>query len=459
MTLRTDGTPASADTTPLIDSSSMRGAASTADDEWLIDWRCKSFPPSAEGVPASQVAERRWHVHEDFSTPVALLKERALAHNLNRMREYCAEHGVHIAPHGKTTMSPELIRLQLEHGAWGMTAATAWQARAMLAFGARRVLIANECIDPVGLRWIAAHMRDHPQVEVLCLVDSTAAVEQMRAVLREVHGSAAGDTSSPPVRPMPVLVEIGVAGGRAGARDVVAAVDVGRAVSAAPELELAGVAGFEGVIGGQRVREVVEPVRQFLGTIRSVGEELMAAGAFRDTHPVILSAGGSAFFDQVVDVFTEGRDRYARPVDVVIRSGCYVTHDHVTYRAASPFAGDEERDFRPAIEVWARVISTPEPGLAIIDAGKRDISTDGQMPVVLGRLRDTEFRPVDEVAVDRFNDQHGYLATAASAASVLEVGDRVALGISHPCTTFDKWRVMPVVDDDYTVTAAFRTTF
>ncbi|MPY86036.1 MAG: amino acid deaminase, partial [Actinophytocola sp.] len=220
---------------------------------------------------------------------------------------------------------------------------------------------------------------------------------------------------------------------------------VGRAVAQAPELELAGVAGFEGVIGGQRTPEIVEPVRQFLSNIRQTAEELMAAGAFRAGHPVILSAGGSAFFDQVVDVFTTDRNKYALPVDVVIRSGCYLTHDHATYRGSSPFLGTGDADFQPAIEVWARVLSTPEPGLAIIDAGKRDVSTDIRMPLVLRRLRDGQLEELAEVTVDHVNDQHGYLHLAEGHGDLLRVGDLVQLGISHPCTTFDKWRAIPVV--------------
>lgn len=423
-----------------------------AQDEWMIGSWCKSFPPSGAGLPASQIREAKWRLHDDFSTPVAALRESALAHNLARMREYCAENEVRIAPHGKTTMSPELIARQLEHGAWAITAATGWQARTMLGFGTRRIIIANECHDPVALRWIAEHVRDHPEVEVFVFVDSLVAVELMCAVLRDV-------ASPEPVRPLPVLVEIGVAGGRAGARDVDTAVTLGRAVAQAPELELAGVAGFEGVIGGQRIPEIVEPVRQFLSKIRQTAEELMAISAFRAGHPVILSAGGSAFFDQVVDVFTTSRDQYPHPVDVVIRSGCYITHDHATYRESSPFRGTGEADFQPAIEVWARVLSMPEPGLAIIDAGKRDISIDSRMPLALGRLRDGQLEELAGVTVDRFNDQHGYLHLAEKHGDLLRVGDLVRLGISHPCTTFDKWRVIPVVDDTYRVISAIRTYF
>lgn len=219
----------------------MTAAEDGAPGEWTIDWRCKSFPPAADGLPAARVADARWRVLHDFTTPVAVLKQDALTHNLDRMREYCSAHGVAIAPHGKTTMSPELVAAQLEYGAWGMTAATAWQARAMVAFGARRVMIANECLDPVGLGWVAAYLRDHPEVEIYAFVDSLAAVEAMQAVLRDRQADDGASVGSH--RPVPVLVELGVSGMRAGARDVGSAVEVGRAVTKAPELELAGVAG------------------------------------------------------------------------------------------------------------------------------------------------------------------------------------------------------------------------
>ena len=55
------------------------------------------------------------------------------------------------------------------------------------------------------------------------------------------------------------------------------------------------------------------------------------------------------------------------------------------------------------------------------------------------------------------NDQHAYLAFAAGDAP--QVGDLIGCGISHPCTTFDKWRVLFTVDDDYRVTGAIRTFF
>jgi D-serine dehydratase len=422
-------------------------------DELVVDWPWKSFPPGAAGLPAARIPDAGWQLQRDFATPIAVLKESALAHNLARMRDYCAAHGVRHAPHGKTTMSPELIRRQLDHGVWGMTAATAWQARAMMGFGARRVLIANECVDPVGLRWIAERLRDEPDVEIYVFADSAAAVTAMCAVLDDIADA----------RPLPVLVEVGAASGRAGVRGVPAAVAVGQAVAAAPELTLAGVAGFEGVTGASREPGTIDQVRAFLTDLRETGRALAAAAAFPADQPAIVSAGGSMFFDLVVEELSAD---YGHQVEVVLRSGCYLTHDHGLYRANSPLEAHPP-DFQGALEVWTRVISTPEPNLAIVDTGRRDVGTDAGNPTVLLRspaaharltgLAGTRIDPARMPTVRAFNDQHGFVHVPEPG--MLQVGDLIALGISHPCTTLDKWRAIPVVDDDYRVVAAVRTYF
>ncbi|WP_052666994.1 alanine racemase [Nitriliruptor alkaliphilus] len=421
--------------------------------DWTIDWTDKSFPPSAAGIAASRIGEQGWRIGEHFMTPIAALTRSALEHNARRMREYCTQHDVQIAPHGKTTMSPELVSLQLEHGAWGVTVATAWQAQVMIEFGVRRILIANECIDPVGLRMLADQLEERVELEVHAFVDSVGAVEAMVEGLR-------GRLT----RPLPVVVEVGATGHRAGARDPSTAVDVGRAVARSRDLQLAGVGCFEGVFGAERTPSVLRSVQDLLSTTRHVAEELLRADAFRSDGPVLLTAGGSAFFDQVVEVLAGDRTSYERDVEVVIRPGCYITHDHVVYRRSSPLRGHGAQEFRPALHVWARVIATPEPGLAIIDAGKRDVSADGQMPVVEARYRDGEYVPAGvlgqhDPVVDRLNDQHGYVSFRATGDEPLRVGDLVVLGISHPCTTFDKWRTIPVTDDDLHVVSAARTYF
>jgi D-serine deaminase-like pyridoxal phosphate-dependent protein len=349
----------------------------------------------------------------EIPLPVLVLRESAVAHNLALMQRWCDERGVSLAPHGKTTMAPALIRRQLEAGAWGMTAATVPQLAVMREAGAQRVILANELVGAPEIAWFE---RERADIEAYCLVDS---VDGVRALAAGVE------------RPLGVLIELG--GPRAGCRTLDQALAVAAAVAGAPRLALAGVEGFEGTLP----EEAVDP---FVDRMRELVEALDARGAFDGVDEIIATAGGSAFFDHVVE-----RLRFSglsRPVRVVLRSGCYVTHDDGIYAESSPLAG-----LRAALELWARVLSCPEPGLAIAGFGKRDAPYDLGLPVVRRR---------EGVVVEALNDQHAYLR---DPAGVLAVGDTIVCGISHPCTAFDKWPLIGVVDDDDIVIGAIRTQF
>jgi D-serine dehydratase len=120
-----------------------------------------------------------------------------------------------------------------------------------------------------------------------------------------------------------------------------------------------------------------------------------------------------------------------------------------------------DRGLLPALEIWAYVQSRPEKEKAIIGFGKRDTSYDDP-PIALFWFRPgTEMKTPALIGQDhrviRLNDQHCHLAIPAD--SPLSVGDMVSFGISHPCLTFDKWRVLHLVDDEYTVTSSMRTYF
>ncbi|HRO61489.1 MAG TPA: amino acid deaminase, partial [Burkholderiaceae bacterium] len=149
------------------------------------------------------------------------------------------------------------------------------------------------------------------------------------------------------------------------------------------------------------------------------------------------------------------------------RSGCYVTHDHGNYARYLKLVEQREGlddSLRPALEVWTMVQSVPEPGLALLTCGRRDISYDIEMPIPqrIARRGQQSAQPVPAGwRVDALNDQHAYLRFDAGAMADAgpRVGDRVALGISHPCTTFDKWRWMPLVGDDGSVTGAVSMRF
>jgi D-serine deaminase-like pyridoxal phosphate-dependent protein len=406
-----------------------------------IDWRFRGFPATGEPATIGTLADRHWNaLAGDLLLPIMVLKESALAHNIELMARYCTTHGVDLAPHGKTPMAPQLALRQLEAGAWGITAATVAQVRVFRSFGVGRILLANELVDPAGLRWVANELSSDPAFDFLCLADSAAAVARL--------GEGLADAARPPR----VLVELGLPGRRAGSRSVADARAVAEAIAGTPALELAGVEGYEGLSDDQ------EEVDRFLGNLRELAEELDAAGLFAGDE-IVVSAGGSAWVDRVVEILGGGWQLSA-PVRVVLRSGSYVTHDSVHYERVSPFGTriPGER-LRPALEAWGAVLSRPERGLAIVGFGKRDVPYDLDLPLPrLVRSAAGALRSVDgDLTVTELNDQHAFVSVADGFE--LAVGDLVGCGISHPCTAFDKWTLLPVVDDDYTVVDAVRTYF
>ena len=407
-----------------------------------IDWRYKGFPP-AQGVTPATLAERGWNLLAgDLFLPALVLRESALAHNLELMAHWCETRGVALAPHGKTTMSPELFVRQLEAGAWGITAATPAQARMYRAFGVGRILLANELVEPTAVRWVASELAADPSFDFSCLVDSGEAVTVMERALagREV------------ARPIPVLVELGVEGGRTGARTVAAALEIAAEVGRSGVLELAGVECFEGILHDD------DAVDAFLRDLRRLLDDLLDADAFSDREEIVVTAGGSVYFDRVAELLAPPPE--VPRVRLVLRSGCYLTHDHGFYDRSSPFGtdGTAAERLHPALEAWAVVLSRPEPELAIVGMGKRDVPHDIDLPIPLRVRSRAGLRETDGIMeVVDLNDQHAYVRLPANED--LAPGDLLGCGISHPCTAFDKWRLLPVVDDDYAVIDAVHTFF
>jgi len=377
-----------------------------------------------------------------FSYPVLTLRESALAGNLAAMAAYCAGAGVELAPHGKTAMSPELAARQLASGAWGITVATVGQLRAYRAFGFPRLLLANELVDETGIAWLAGELAADPGFSAYCYVDSTDGVAILDRVL----------TARRAGRRLPVLVEIGL--GRTGCRTNDQAMTVAKAAAATSTLAVAGVAGYEGSIGGDPREQAPGPVSSFCRRLANLAAVMAGEGEF------IVTAGGSVYFDVVVRELTAGGSGLPAGMTVVLRSGGYLFHDHGLYQAATPAARGVAGApaFRPALELWAQVVSRPEPGLALLSAGRRDVGFDAGLPVPLrARRRDGGAAALAGAEVTGLNDQHAYLRLDPGTA--LAPGDLVCLGISHPCTTLDKWRVIPVLDEEDRVVDVVHTFF
>ncbi|MER6775664.1 MULTISPECIES: amino acid deaminase [unclassified Streptomyces] len=413
-----------------------------------LDHRFKGLPPDAEraGLTVGQLAaEKRDLYSGGFTTPVLTLDAEALEHNLTALGTYAARHGLAFAPHGKTCMAPQLFRRQLDHGAWGITAAVPHQARVYRAFGIQRIFLANELVDPAALRWVAAELAADPGFRFVCYVDSVRGVQLMDRALR----------GQPQV--VDVVVELGAGeGARTGARTDEDCRAVADAVAESAALRLVGIAGYEAEVPGADP----ESVHAYLRRLTALAVEFDRAGRFAaDLSEIVVSAGGSAWFDAVADVFAE-LPELSRPVLRLLRSGAYVSHDHGWYTRLTPFNRvPEEGGLRPAFRLWTQVVSRPSPTQAFVNAGKRDIAYDLGLPEA-ELVRDAltgEERPAAGVRVVKLSDQHAWLET--EAADDVNVGDWVALGMSHPCTIFEKWPLIPVVEADGTVTDYVRTFF
>jgi D-serine deaminase-like pyridoxal phosphate-dependent protein len=389
----------------------------------LVDWRAKGFWQPDGTFDA---AGRPGLFDGGFTWPVMALRDDLARSNIATMAAFCARHGLDFAPHAKTSMAPKLIAAQLDAGAWGMTVATANQALVLRRIGVPRVFIANQVLDPTALRWMAG------QDDLYFQVDSVAGVQ-----------AAAGAAAAGGV--LRVFVELGHPGGRTGARTLNDLEIVARSADAADGVELVGVTAYEGQLHDEA------GVDAFLDLVADGAKALAGAGLLPEVP--LVSAGGSAWFDRVV-----AKLRPAELGRVILRSGASVTHDDGYYRAKTPFHRiPQEGPLAAALEIWAQVISTPEPGLAIVGMGKRDAPFDEGLPVVFDRRRAGVTEPVSGLRVTRLMDQHAYVEVATDVEVV--PGDLLRFGISHPCTAFDKWRDIPVVDEQRHVVDVLHTYF
>lgn len=394
--------------------------------------RDKGIPDRAIGLTVDEFLATGPRLSE-FWTPIIALDDAAMRHNLSVMADWTSARGLQLMPHGKTTMAPALWQRQLDIGCPGITLATMGQVRTARTFGLDSVMLANAVVDARSLRWLAGELAD-PDFRFVSWADSLETVDAMERTLRE--------TGVP--RRVDVCVELGAEGGRTGARSVEAAIEIGRRIAASDVLRLAGVGGYEGALGHDRSDAALAAVRAYLADQLVVHEAL---GDLYDEGDVFVTAGGSAYFDLVAEVYAPAIARDSR-TRFTLRSGAYIVHDDGFYRGISPldetFPGTEAGGaFRSAMRGYARVVSHPEPALALLDGGKRDFPFDEGLPVVHGLAGELgeALAPLAGASITAMNDQHTFVRGADVA-----IGDVVALGLSHPCTAFDKWHFLPVVE-------------
>ena len=419
-----------------------------------INHSFKGFPGHHTPVDISQIGMQKWHVLKgDFPLPLAVIKETAIQHNLLWMKDFCEKRHLDIAPHGKTTMSPELYARQLEAGAWGISFANVFQASLGIRHGVQRVIIANQVYQHADLQALSVLLTTYPDVRVYFLVDSQAQVDAIQKWQSASQSNIA----------FTVLIELGIEGKRTGCREHSQAMDLARKIKVSSGLLLCGIECYEGALATCNHEHDQASVAALMKRVQALAVACVQEDLFENDE-ILLTAGGSAIFDLVAQHL---KPQLKRPTRGILRSGCYLTHDHVQYRKMLKCVGERlqlTETLRPALEVISSVQSCPEPGLALLTMGKRDVSYDMDLPVPIWRAK-----LGDEVVsgvpshweITALNDQHAYLKFNPATPSLEhpQVGQLIGSGISHPCTTFDKWRWMPVVDDHYLAISAVSICF
>lgn len=393
----------------------------------------KGFPFSFDITKENKFLKSRPNLFaSQFQFPIMVLKESALKNNISVMAEYCRSVGAELAPHVKTTMSPQIAQLQVDAGAWALTIANFWQAEIFRNFGFKRLIIANEVLDKSAIAKIAK-LNAKNKAEIIFYVDSLTGLNIVKA-------------ATPKNGKINLFIEIGTDHGRGGVRDLAVVKEIAEAIKQDARLHLRGVTGFEGAVpNAARNSEGEIAVHAFCKKIVEAGE---IAFEFKSDEKFIVSAGGSAFFE----IVAEELNKFSQPKILLLRSGGYVTHDHIYYEEIYPFK-NTGKPLLPAIEVWGQVLSNPESGFGVLNLGKRDIGCDLHNPIPFAKY--TGKVEKFSGAIEKLNDQHGFMRSSDKFA----VADLIGLGISHPCTTFDKWKLIPLVNDQYDVVDLIHTFF
>lgn len=380
---------------------------------------------------------------EEVCLPAALLKKTALENNIAWMQRYADARGVSLAPHGKTTMTPWIFQAQQRAGAWGIGVGSAWQASAAMASGVERVLMVNQLVGRANMQAVSRLKAHYRAAEFICCIDSLANARALSAFFSERQQT------------LDVLIEQGVAGGRCGCRSVEDALALAQAAAELPGLRLRGLELYEGVLHGDDPQPQVEALLRQAADLACRMEHLVE-GEF------VLTGAGTVWYDVVCNIWLAAK-KPAR-CRIVIRPGCYITHDRGIYDIAQkalvardPIACDLGGDLTSALELMAMVQSVPEADRAVVNFGKRDCAFDAGLPQPVARYRNGAQLSAEGIESVGIMDQHCMLRLAPG--SDVQVGDILVFGTSHPCLTFNKWKTLLLVDEQYNVLEELDTLF
>lgn len=331
----------------------------------------------------------------ELATPSLLIDLNRLEANIEWMQSRCASHGVELRPHIKTHKMVEVARRQLRAGAAGLTCAKLGEAEAILpAFeghdGRRELFLAHSLANPAEAFRLAELAQQLDDFVVACT--------------SEMHLPVLAEIARRSGLRLPVMMAVDTGLGREGARDGAGAVRLAQGIAAESNLELRGIYTHEGhfysVAPGCRALELRVWADRLLEIRDAV--ELAVGGRIRLWPGCSVTAPEAA----------------AIPGVDAVRPGAYVFSDLFLTEVTAVQTAEAV-----AIKVLATVVDRPAPGLALIDAGSKTLSSDKTVQGIAARS--------GKLAVTRTNEEHGYLT--GEGVDELAIGERIALVPAHVC--------------------------
>ncbi|WP_105168700.1 amino acid deaminase [Pseudoalteromonas sp. T1lg23B] len=400
------------------------------------------------GKPELLVTQGWSILAEEVSLPVAVVKQSAITNNAQWMAQYAMRAGVKLAPHGKTTMSPDLFHQQIEQGAWAISLATVPQVLNAVEHGVERIILANQLVGKYHFELIA-QLLAQTDTEFYCFVDSPDNARQL------------GEFFATKSVALNILLEVGIENGRCGVRSQAQTLELLDVCQQFKALNVCGLSFYEGVVAAE---QAVEHINTLVEKIIAIAVQIQQRQGFALANPIITGAG-SAWYDVVAKALNASKSR--EQFTYVLRPGCYLIHDTGIYQSAQQqvvqrcqLACDINGALISGLYIWAYVVSRTQSDQVIIGLGKRDAAFDAGLPTA-----ELVFTPATQKLenapsawrVTHIMDQHCMMNVAPDCT--LKVGDLVCFSTSHPCLTFDKWRQIGVVEDDWVITKTLTTYF
>lgn len=426
-------------------------------DEFVLDPSSRGVPPGFGELTSRTIAVQHWHPSDGaMSLPLLSLDLAIYDDSRAAMFDVCAEFGIGIAPHAKTPMAPALARNFVEQGAWGTSVADLRQAGVMLRYGLRRLLIANEIGGLNAIKRLAQLLSVYRDAEIHLFVDSVEFVQSLAAIW-------AVDKHLPTIH---LLLEVGCGRGGVQTQGEIEALLSCLGKVDEPRLQVSGVAAYEGTTNRPNEDELQNALCDLFDR---VGSALRAVREFvGPDKPLLLSAGGSSLFDYVIVHCVPMTKRDGNTM-LLLRNGACFFSDHGPIRdrlqalASRKLLGEAAslriaKSFRPALRLWAEVLSTHSDGTVICGLGLRDAAHDQGLPVPFYLWR--EGRRAADINgsgnLTKLNDQHAFVQIPGVE---VQIGDVVEFGVRHPCTTIDKHDLIYGIGENEKIQTVFRTFF